>query len=60
MNLQRYYLLVGPAAVGPAGDASNADLALCHVVEAKQQRRSAPLHFFAELSPVNQLNDVLA
>lgn len=57
MNLQRYYLLVGPAAVGPAGDASNADLALCHVVEAKQQRRSAPLHFFAELSPVNQLND---
>ncbi len=55
MNLQRYYLLVGPKALRTAGQP--ADLALCHVVEAKQQRRSAPLHFFADLDPVNQLND---
>lgn len=52
LNLGRYYLLVGPKKWQ-----NNEDLALYHVVEAKQQRRSAPLAFFAELSPVNQLND---
>ncbi len=57
MNLQRYYLLVGPQALLTAGQPAAADLALCHVVEAKQQRRSAPLYFFADLDPVNQLND---
>lgn len=57
MNLQRYYLLVGPQTALTGGEYTVADLMLCHVVEAKQQRRSAPLHFFAELDPVNQLND---
>lgn len=52
LNMQRYYLLVGPAAFG-----SNAELPLCQVVEVKQQRRSAPLFFFPDLSPVNRLND---
>ncbi|MDZ7871156.1 MAG: DUF2252 family protein [Rheinheimera sp.] len=52
LNMQRYYLLVGPADLD-----SDADLALCQVVEVKQQRRSAPLFFFPDLSPVNRLND---
>ncbi len=52
LNMQRYYLLVGPAEI-----MSDADLALCQVVEVKQQRRSAPLFFFPDLSPVNRLND---
>ena len=52
LNLKRYYLLVGPKL-----PTTEADLALYYVVEAKQQRRSAPLAFFADLSPVNELND---
>ncbi len=52
LNMQRFYLLVGPKLIE-----SEADLALCQVVEVKQQRRSAPLYFFPELSPVNRLND---
>lgn len=52
LNMQRYYLLVGPAEIG-----SDADVALCQVVEVKQQRRSAPLFFFPDLHPVNRLND---
>ncbi len=52
LNLQRYYLLVGPKL-----PTTEADFALYYVVEAKQQRRSAPLAFFADLSPVNALND---
>lgn len=52
LNMQRFYLLVGPAAI-----ADLTDLRLCQIVEVKQQRRSAPLHFFADLSPVNRLND---
>jgi len=52
LNMQRFYLLVGPSTIS-----TNADFALCQVVEVKQQRRSAPLFFFAELSPVNRLND---
>jgi len=52
LNMQRFYLLVGPESIS-----DDDDLALCQVVEIKQQRRSAPLAFFAELSPVNRLND---
>lgn len=51
LNMQRYYLLVGPTQIN-----STDDLALCHVVEAKQQRDAAPLYFFPDLSPVNRLN----
>jgi len=52
LNMQRYYLLVGPAHIQ-----QDDDLRLCQLVEVKQQRRSAPLAFFADLSPVNRLND---
>jgi uncharacterized protein (DUF2252 family) len=52
LNMQRFYLLVGPQTFE-----TEADLALCQVVEVKQQRRSAPLFFFPDLSPVNRLND---
>lgn len=52
LNMQRFYLLVGPAQIN-----DTADLSLCQLVEVKQQRRSAPLAFFADLSPVNRLND---
>jgi uncharacterized protein (DUF2252 family) len=52
LNMQRFYLLVGPKEFE-----SDSDLALCQVVEVKQQRRSAPIFFFPELSPVNRLND---
>ena len=51
LNMQRYYLLVGPADIRHQDD-----LALCHLIEAKQQRDSAPLYFFPDLSPVNRLN----
>lgn len=51
LNMQRYYLLVGPAEIN-----SDDDLALCHLIEAKQQRDAAPLYFFPDLSPVNRLN----
>lgn len=51
LNMQRYYLLVGPKEIQ-----SEEDLALCHLIEAKQQRDSAPLYFFPDLSPVNRLN----
>ena len=50
VNLARYYLLVGPS------QATSAQLPLCHIVEVKQQRLAAPLYFFNDLSPVNQLN----
>ncbi len=52
LNMQRFYLLVGPKQIS-----SEQDLVLCQIVEVKQQRRAAPLSFFADLSPVNQLND---
>jgi hypothetical protein len=51
LNMQRYYLLVGPKDIS-----SEEDLALCHLIEAKQQRDSAPLYFFPDLSPINRLN----
>ena len=51
VNMGRYYFLVGPR----PGQYPR-DLPLCHIVEVKQQRRAAPLGFFADLSPVNRLN----
>ena len=50
-NVGRYYLLVGPE-----DSADSRDLALCHLVEVKQQRVAAPLHFFPDLDPQNALN----
>ncbi len=51
VDLDRFYLLVGPPDfAGPR------DLALCHVVEVKQQRPASPLHRFPDLSPVNRLD----
>lgn len=51
VNMDRYYLLVGPTQFRDPRD-----LALCHVVEVKQQRRAAPIHYFPDISPVNTLN----
>lgn len=50
VNIDRFYGLVGPAAV-----ADQQDLTLCHVVEVKQQREAALIHHFAQMSPVNAL-----
>lgn len=50
VNMERYYLLVGP------GSAEMADWPLYHIVEIKKQRAAAPLYEFAGLSPVNRLN----
>lgn len=49
VNMQRYYLLVGPD-----HQAKKADWPLYHIVEVKQQRAAAPLYDFSTLSPVNQ------
>lgn len=51
LNMQRYYLLVGPKEIQ-----QRCDLTLCYLVEVKQQRSAAPLAFFAELSPMNRLD----
>lgn len=51
VNADRYYLLVGPRE-----SATVEDLALCHLVEVKQQRVAAPLHAFPGLDPQNTLN----
>ncbi|GHF94291.1 DUF2252 family protein [Thalassotalea marina] len=51
LNLARYYLLVGPTKV-----VDKSDLALCHIVEVKQQRPAAPLYHFNDLSAINRLN----
>lgn len=51
VNIDRYYLLVGPEEL-----ATVEDLALCHLVEIKQQRVAAPLHAFPDLDPQNTLN----
>ena len=50
VNMGRYYLLVGPK------DKPNKQLDLCHIIEVKQQRQAAPLFYFDNLSPINQLN----
>lgn len=51
VNVDRYYLLVGPA-----GGISERDLRLAHIVEVKQQREAALIHHFPALSPVNTLS----
>jgi uncharacterized protein (DUF2252 family) len=51
VNMQRYYFLVGPKDFH-----GKVDLPLCHIVEVKQQREAAPIHYFTDLSPVNRLN----
>lgn len=51
LDMCRYYLLVGPESF-----TGTADLALCHIVEIKQQRIAAPLQYFNRLSDVNRLN----
>lgn len=49
-NMTRYYLLVGPKEV------SQESLSLCYIVEVKQQRDAAPLHYFPQLDTTNRLN----
>ena len=51
VNMQRYYLLVGPEQPAQAED-----WPLYHIVEVKLQRAAAPLYYFTALSPINQLN----
>ncbi|WP_273860116.1 DUF2252 family protein [Photobacterium sp. GSS17] len=50
-NMERYYLLVGPEDLH-----SLDELAMCHIVEIKQQRQAAPIFAFPDISPVNKLN----
>lgn len=50
VNMQRYYFLVGPKDME-----TQEDLALCHIVEVKQQRQAAPIYYFPDLSPANRL-----
>lgn len=49
-NMSRYYLLVGPKKV------NRETLPLCYIVEIKQQREAAPLHYFPQLDSTNRLN----
>lgn len=49
-NMARYYLLVGPQNVNAAS------LSLCYIVEIKQQREAAALHYFPQLDSTNRLN----
>ncbi len=51
VNMKRYYVLVGPEQI-----TCERDFALCHIVEVKQQRAAAALHYFPELSQINRLN----
>lgn len=51
VNMQRFYFLVGPA-----NFAGRDDLPLCHIVEVKQQREAAPIHYFKNVNPSNKLN----
>lgn len=51
INMERYYLLVGPRDY-----TGIEDLGLCHIVEVKQQRVAAPVQYFEDISPVNRLN----
>ncbi|MCK5932848.1 MAG: DUF2252 family protein [Fulvimarina manganoxydans] len=50
VNVERYYLLVGPK-----GASTVAELPMCHLVELKQQRHAAPLAFFGDLDPRNSM-----
>jgi uncharacterized protein (DUF2252 family) len=49
LDLQRYYLLVGPAHIS-----NKKDLSLYYVVEMKQQRQPSALKHFSNIDPVNQ------
>jgi hypothetical protein len=51
VNMDRFYLLVGPQDY-----MGEEDLALCHIVEVKEQRMAAPLAHFENISPINRLN----
>lgn len=51
VDLQRYYLLVGPRECRVPRD-----LPLCHLVEVKQQRPASAIYHFPALSPVNRLD----
>ncbi len=51
VNMNRYYFLVGPSKPHNAESFSH-----CHIVEVKQQREAAPIHYFKALNPVNRLN----
>lgn len=51
VGMQRYYALVGPEDINEVSQ-----LALCHVVEIKQQREAAPLFHFPNLHHQNRLN----
>jgi hypothetical protein len=51
VNMQRFYFLVGPD-----NYRGKEDLPLCHIVEVKQQREAAPMHYFKHLNPSNRLN----
>ena len=53
VNMERYYLLVGPSDIDTQ---TTNDMALCHIVEVKKQREAAPLGYFKSLSPINKLN----
>ncbi len=50
-NMDRYYLLVGPHRQNNFDNHS-----LYHIVEVKQQRQAAPIYYFPDLNPSNQLN----
>ncbi len=51
VNMDRYYFLVGPSK-----PYKSSSFAHCHIVEVKQQREAAPLHYFPSINPVNRLN----
>lgn len=51
VNMMRFYVLVGPEDIQ-----TDAELALCHIVEIKKQRAAAPLFEFQDLSLVNLLS----
>lgn len=51
VNMERFYFLIGPDF-----DGREYRHGLYHIVEAKQQREAAALHFYPQLSPVNQLD----
>lgn len=51
LNIDRFYLLVGSS-----GETSQAYFERAHIVEIKQQRSAALIHYFPQLSPVNRLN----
>lgn len=50
VDVDRFYLLVGPGAVEPER------LFLNHIVEVKRQRRAAPLRHFPDIDPANRLD----